>query len=79
MGSSSTFSINAKNCDETYFSMSKAFGIFVKKYELKFEEVDVVIHRLEAEWNQKKMDMYFTYLISTYKPDKKPNDSSYVK
>lgn len=59
--------------------MSKALGIFVKKHELKFEEIDVILGRLKAEWDQKKMDMYFTYLISTYKPDKKSNDSSYVK
>jgi len=72
-------SINTDNIDDIYFSMSKALGIFVKRHTLKFEEVDIVLHRLYAEWDQKKMDMYFTYLVSTYQPDKPSNDSSYVK
>jgi len=72
-------SINTDNIDNVYFSMSKALSIFVKKHTLKFEEVDIVLHRLEAEWFQKKMDMYFGYLIVNYKEDKPINDSSYVK
>ncbi len=72
-------SIDTDDIDNVYFSMSKALGIFVKKHTLKFEEVDIILHRLEAEWDQKKLDMYFTYLVSTYQLDKPSNDSSYVK
>ena len=54
-------------------------GIFVTKHNLKFEEVDIIIYRLKAEWDQKKMNMYFRYLIDTYKDDKPPQDQSYVK
>jgi len=72
-------SINTDDVDDVYFNMSKALNMFVKKHTLKFEEVDIVLHRLEAEWFQKKMDMYFTYLTATYEPDKPSNDSSYVK
>jgi len=59
--------------------MSKALNIFTQRHDLKFEEVDIILHRLRAEWDQKKMSMYFTYLAETYKEDKPAKDQSYVK
>ncbi len=72
-------SINAENVDSIYLNMSKALNIFTKRHSLKFEEVDIILHRLESEWDQKKMNLYFTYLVDVYKEDKPSNDSSYVK
>ena len=68
--------INADDCDSIYFSMSKAMNIFVKKHELKFEEVDIIINRLKVEWDQKKMNMFFKYLLDTFQEDKPPTKLS---
>ena len=73
-------SINPEYVDFIYLNMSKAINIFARRYELKFEEIDVILHRLEEEWTQKKMDLYFRYCMDMYKENvKKPDDSHYIK
>ncbi len=75
-------SINSKNVDFVYWNISKAFNIFTKRFKLKFEEVDIVLHRLDAEWEQKRMQMYFQWciqeLVKGYTP-KPPGDQPFIR
>jgi len=57
--------------------MSKALNIFAQRYNLKFEEIDIVMGRLSAEFRQKQMDMYVRYVLEKVMEDVfgiKPDD-----
>jgi len=70
-------SIDTKLVDTIYLNMSKALNTFVRRNNLKFEEVDIILHRMESEWDQKKMQMFFMYLSDTHR--KPPKDPSFIR
>ena len=69
--------INVKYVDDSYLNMSKALNIFAQRYKLKFEEIDIIMGRLGAEFRQKHLDMYVRYVMEEVmgilaKPGEKP-------
>ena len=69
--------INVKYVDDCYVNMSKALNIFAQRYNLKFEEIDIIVGRMSAEFRQKQMDMYVRYVMEEVmgilgKPGEKP-------
>ena len=69
--------INVKYVDTCYINLSKAFNIFASRYKLKFEEIDIIMSRITAEFRQKQMDMYVRYVMEEVmgilsKPGEKP-------
>ena len=69
--------INVEYIDNCYIGMSKALNIFAQRYNLKFEEIDIIMGRLSAEFRQKQMDMYVRYVLEKVMEDVfgiKPDD-----
>ena len=69
--------INVGYIDTCYINMSKALNIFAQRYNLKFEEIDIIMSRMSAEFRQKQMDMYVRYVMEEVmgilaKPGEKP-------